>query len=134
MTSAVRLIRSDALAPTPYAYASSVAPGCRLVFLAGACPLNPDGSTAAPSDHVEQARVCLRNLEQVLADAGAELTDIVSTRVLVASNERRDLVEVWDVVSERFGAHDVPSTLVGVAVLGYPDQLVEIESIAAVAD
>jgi enamine deaminase RidA (YjgF/YER057c/UK114 family) len=134
MTSAVRLLRSDALAPAPYAYAATVAPGSRLVFLAGACPLNPDGTTAAPGEHVEQARVCLRNLEQALADAGAELTDIVSTRILVASSERRELVEVWDVVSERFGAHDVPSTLVGVSFLGYPDQLVEIESVAAVAD
>jgi enamine deaminase RidA (YjgF/YER057c/UK114 family) len=93
--------------------------------------LEPDGTTAAPSDHVEQARVCLRNLEQALADAGARLTDVVSTRVLVATGERQDLTAVWDVVSTHFGAHDVPSTLVGVAVLGYPDQLVEIEAVAA---
>ena len=29
-----------------------------------------------------------------------------------------------------FGEHDAPSTLLGVAVLGYPDQLVEIEAVA----
>ena len=32
-----------------------------------------------------------------------------------------------------FGDHEAPSTLLGVAVLGYPDQMVEIEAIAAVA-
>jgi hypothetical protein len=30
-----------------------------------------------------------------------------------------------------FGDHDAPSTLLGVAVLGYPRQLVEIEAVAA---
>ena len=132
MSSVVRLLRSTSLAPAPYAYAATGSADSRLVFLAGSCPLNPDGSTAAPGDPAEQAHVCLRNLEQALADAGAALTDVISTRVLVASGDRADLVTAWDVVSERFGAHDVPSTLVGVAVLGYPDQLVEIEAVAVV--
>jgi enamine deaminase RidA (YjgF/YER057c/UK114 family) len=59
---------------------------------------------------------------------------VISTRVLVASSQRDDLVTVWEVVREAFGDHDVPSTLVGVTVLGYADQLVEIEAIAAVVD
>jgi hypothetical protein len=43
-------------------------------------------------------------------------------------------VTAWDVVREAFGGHDVPSTPMGVTVLGYRDQLVEIEAIAAVLD
>ena len=132
MTSVVSLLRSTSLADTPYAYAASVSAGSRLLFMAGACPLRSDGSTAGPGDHAEQARVCLDNLEQALADAGAGMTDIVSTRVLVVATTREDLVTTWDVVSARFGAHDVPSTLVGVSLLGYSDQLVEIEAVAAV--
>ena len=132
MASVVSLLRSSSLADTPYAYAASVPPGSRLLFMAGACPLRADGSTAAPSDHADQARVCLDNLEQALADAGATLTDVVSTRVLVVAAMREDLVSTWDVVSQRFAEHDVPSTLVGVSLLGYPDQLVEIEAVAAV--
>lgn len=133
MTSVVRLLRSSALAPAPYAYAATAPSTSRLIFLAGACPLHPDGTTAAPNDYAEQARVCLRNLDQALADADARLTDVINTRVLVATRDRQDLVSVWEVVSERFGAHDVPSTLIGVALLGYPEQLVEIEAVAAVA-
>lgn len=34
------------------------------------------------------------------------------------------------VVRDAFGDHDVPSTLMGVTVLGYHDQLVEIEAVA----
>ena len=51
--------------------------------------------------------------------------------MLVATADRTDLVSVWNVVADRFGSHDVPSTLLGVTVLGYPDQLVEVEAVAA---
>jgi enamine deaminase RidA (YjgF/YER057c/UK114 family) len=62
------------------------------------------------------------------------VTDVISTRVLVASTRQEDLVAAWQVVRDSFGAHDVPSTLLGVTVLGYRDQLVEIEAVAAVLD
>lgn len=132
MPSVVRLIRSPSLAATPYAYAATAPAGARLVFLAGACPLDADGTTVAPGNVAAQAARCLANLQVALADAGAVLTDVISTRVLVATTRRADLVEAWDVVHETFGDHDVPSTLVGVTVLGYDDQLVEIEAVAAV--
>jgi hypothetical protein len=35
------------------------------------------------------------------------------------------------VVEAAFGEHDAPCTLLGVTVLGYTDQLVEIEAVAA---
>lgn len=38
----------------------------------------------------------------------------------------------WDVIRAAFGDHDPPGTLLGVTVLGYPGQLVEIEAVAAV--
>lgn len=43
-------------------------------------------------DVAAQAHQVMRNLQVALADAGAELRDVVSTRVLVASAERSDLV------------------------------------------
>lgn len=76
----------------------------------------------------------MANLRQALADAGATLTDVVSTRVLVASSRQADLVAAWEVVRDAFGDHDVPSTLLGVTVLSYDDQLVEVEAVAAVVD
>jgi enamine deaminase RidA (YjgF/YER057c/UK114 family) len=132
MTSVVRLIRSDSLADTPYAYAATAPAGSRLVFLAGACPLNDDGTTTAPGDYAAQAARCIETLRAALAAADASLTDVISTRVLVASSRQADLVTAWNVVESAFGSHDVPSTLLGVTVLGYDDQLVEIEAIATV--
>jgi enamine deaminase RidA (YjgF/YER057c/UK114 family) len=129
----VKLVRPDELAHTaPYAYASIAAPGARLVFTAGACPLDVDGKTVAPGDVAAQAERVMENLRIALRAAGAELSDVLKTTVYVASERREDLVTAWDVVRRHFGEHDAPSTLLGVAVLGYPDQLVEVEAVAAV--
>jgi enamine deaminase RidA (YjgF/YER057c/UK114 family) len=132
---AVTLIRSASLAGiAQYAYAATASAGSRLIFLAGACPLNEDGSTAAVGSYTGQAAKAFENMRIALGDAGASVKDVLSTRVLVASSRRDDLVAVWEVVRDSFGEHDVPSTLMGVTVLGYKDQLVEIEAVAAVLD
>ncbi|MGW2313448.1 RidA family protein [Actinomadura luteofluorescens] len=135
MPRAVTLIRSASLSSVAeYAYAATAPAEARLIFLAGACPLNEDGSTAAIGDYVGQAAKALENMRTALAEAGASLHDVISTRVLVASQRQQDLVKAWEVVRDAFGDHDVPSTLMGVTVLGYADQLVEIEAVAAVLD
>jgi enamine deaminase RidA (YjgF/YER057c/UK114 family) len=124
----VELIRSAELCPAPYAYAA-VVPG--VVFTAGACPLDSAGVVVAPGDVAAQAEQVMANLVTALRAAAAELTDVTKTTVYVASTDRADLVTAWDVVHHWFGDHDAPSTLLGVAVLGYPGQLVEVEAIAA---
>ena len=133
--SAVQLIRARELSDVAeYAYAATAPAGTRLIFLAGVCPLNADGSTAAVGDFAGQAARAIENLRVALAAAGAGLHDVISTRVLVATTRQEDLVAAWDVVRDSFGDHDVPSTLMGVTVLGYRDQLVEIEAVAAVLE
>ena len=135
MPTAVTLIRSTSLSDVvQYAYAATAPADARLVFLAGACPLNEDGSIADVYDYAAQALKCIENMEIALHDAGATIEDVISTRVLVASTRQSDLVTAWNVVRNAFGDHDVPSTLLGVTVLGYEDQLVEIEAVAAVRD
>ncbi|MEU2428258.1 Rid family hydrolase [Streptomyces sp. NPDC007861] len=135
MARAITLIRSDTLSQVAeYAYAATAPAESRLVFLAGACPLDEDGSTMAVGDYAGQAAKAIANMRAALTAAGASLQDVISTRVLVASTRREDLVTAWEVVRDSFGDHDVPSTLMGVTVLGYRDQLVEIEAIAAVID
>jgi hypothetical protein len=49
---AVTLIRSTTLSDiAEYAYAATAPAESRLIFLAGSCPLNEDGSTAATGDY-----------------------------------------------------------------------------------
>jgi enamine deaminase RidA (YjgF/YER057c/UK114 family) len=129
----VTLIRSVELTDnSPYAYAAVTPPDRSLVFTAGACPLNAEGETVALGDLAAQANQVMDNLEAALRAAGAELQHVARTTVYVATQRREDLVTAWQVVRERFGEHDVPSTLLGVAVLGYHGQLVEVEAVAVV--
>ncbi|OXS64539.1 enamine deaminase RidA (YjgF/YER057c/UK114 family) [Bacillus sp. V-88] len=103
-----------------------------LLFLAGACPLNKNGEVPHAQDYELQAKLCVENMKEVLKESGASLKDVVYTRVLVASHQQSDLVTAWESIRKEFGDHDVPSTLSGVTVLGYTDQLVEIEAVAAI--
>lgn len=131
-TSGVELIRCPTLTDqAPYAYAAVAQGVSRLVFTAGACPLDELGDTVAVGDVAGQAEQVMANLMVALQAAGTELTDIVKTTVYVATTRQEDLLTAWDVVSRHFGDHDAPSTLLGVAVLGYRDQLVEVEAVAA---
>jgi enamine deaminase RidA (YjgF/YER057c/UK114 family) len=126
----VHLIRSSRLFPAaPYAYAAVAGPA-GLVFTAGACPLDAHGTVIAPGDVAAQARQALANLRIALEDSGVRIEDVVKTTVYVASSDRADLVAAWNEVAAVFAGHDVPSTLLGVTVLGYSGQLVEIEAIA----
>jgi enamine deaminase RidA (YjgF/YER057c/UK114 family) len=130
---AVNLVRSERLfADTGYAYAARASAG-DLIFTAGACPLDRQGKVVAPGDLIAQTRLALANLRIALEDSGAAIEDVLKTTIYVASGDRGELAAVFDEVAGFFAGHDVPSTLLGVALLGYTDQLVEIEAIAVTA-
>jgi enamine deaminase RidA (YjgF/YER057c/UK114 family) len=127
----IQLIRSGELSDrAEYAYAAVVDGPVRSIFTAGACPLDAEGNTVAPGDYAAQAEQVMANLVTALEHAGATLADVVKSTVYVASADRADLVTAWSVVRRHFGGHDAPSTLLGVTVLGYQDQLVEVEAVA----
>ncbi|WP_242903064.1 RidA family protein [Actinomadura terrae] len=136
MTDRVTLVRNQRLTQAvEYAYAATASlSSTRAIWTAGACPLDSDGATVAVGDYAGQAHQVMRNLEEALRGAGATLTDVVKTTVYVASSKQADLVQAWQVVREHMGDHDAPSTLLGVATLGYADQLVEVEAVAVIDD
>jgi enamine deaminase RidA (YjgF/YER057c/UK114 family) len=113
----------------PYAYGAVAPPGA-LLFTAGACPLDSAGKVIGPGDPVAQASAALKNLKAVLHMHGAGVEHLVRTTIYVAGN-RDDLGQVWEVIAAGLIPHRPPSTLLGVAALGYRDQLVEIDGIAA---
>src|ERR1700744_4041336 len=123
-------IRSSRLfSGSPYAHAAIV-PDSGLVVTAGACPLDEQGRVVAPGDIAMQARRAVGNLRIALEECNAAMSDVLKTTVFVATNSRDDLTLAWNEVAAAFGGDQPPSTLVGVTVLGYPDQLVEIEALA----
>ncbi|GAA0965304.1 RidA family protein [Frigoribacterium faeni] len=127
----VRLIRSPLLNHAEYADAAIVPADQEVIFLSGACPLDRNGLVVARDDIAAQTRQALANMDEVLSRCRVGLEDVAFLRVLVVATEPEQLGAAWVVVREHFGDHEVPVTLQGVPVLGYPGQLVEIEPIAA---
>jgi enamine deaminase RidA (YjgF/YER057c/UK114 family) len=124
---------SSLFAGAPYEYAAVVPSGARLVFAAGACPLNDAGEVVGPGDYEAQARAALENLKVALEEAGSGFDRVLKTTIYVASPDRAQLVRVWRVIEESFAPSRPPSTLIGVSVLGYLEQLVEIEAVGLAA-
>ncbi len=115
--------------PPGYAHVA-IASGAKLVVTAGAVPLDETGTLVGPGDYRAQARQTIANLLRQLAAGGARPEDVLKTTVYVVAGDGDDLVAVWEVVQASPLAA-AASTLLGVALLGYSGQLVEIEAIAA---
>ena len=124
-----RRIAGELFPPPAYSHVA-VANGT-FVVTAGAVPLDADGRLLGAGDPKAQTRGVIANLLVQLREGGAEPEQIVKTTVYVVGNDAVPLAEVWEVVRESPLA-GAPSTLLGVAALGYPGQLVEIEAIAVV--
>ncbi len=116
----------------PYGYASLLRAGEALLVAAGACPIDEEGRVPEPDDLAAQARRAVANLAAVLHEAGAGLDDVLRTTVYVATADRAELVDAYEAVRAEFHGSDPPSTLVGVTLLGYPGQRLEVEAVAAV--
>ena len=83
------------------------------------------GTTGAGDGIAAQTRDALRRIETALRNAGAELTDVIRTRIYVT-----DIAQwraVGDVHAEVFGDIRPVATMVEVAALISPELLVEIE-------
>ena len=120
---------SGLYAGVPYSYVAIASPGTT-VFTAGACPLDANGEVVGRGDVAAQTRQAVDNLLVALDAAGCGTEDVVKTTLYVATSDQADLEAAWRLVEEVFGTQGPPSTLLGVTVLGWPGQLVEIEAVA----
>jgi enamine deaminase RidA (YjgF/YER057c/UK114 family) len=114
--------------PPGYHHVTVVQPGVT-VHLAGQCPLDPDGALVGPGDLIAQAEQVARNIELALASVGATPSEVVRAVIYVASHDRESLSDVWSSLtsSSVAPAFTGAATLLGVAQLGYPGQLVEVD-------
>lgn len=83
------------------------------------------GTTGAGDDIAAQARDALRRIEIALRDAGAELTNVIRTRMFVTDISRWR--ELGAVHAEAFGEIRPVATMVEVSALISPELMVEIE-------
>lgn len=108
----------------------AVVPGGATLFTAGISPLDSAGGIVGPGEATVQTRRCLDCLAEVLVEAGAAPAQVVKLTVYVATADPALLGRVWQTVDAWF--EDTPPAIVlGVTALPYPEQLVEVEAIAA---
>ena len=107
----------------------------RLAFLAGQCPLDAAGNVVGVGDLFAQVDQVTANSLIALSAVGAEPGDVVRSVIYVATNEQAVLAAAWRRFSQSLlaTAFTTASTLIGVAVLGYPDQLVELDLTVALS-
>ncbi len=124
----VELRDVDALATPPGYSHVAVVGGTGAVITAGAVPLDRDGNLVGGATTSSNERV-LENLLAALDRGGAAPEHVAKTTVYVASATHEAQAAVWEVIRDS-PIGRAPSTLVGVSLLGYRGQLVEIEAIA----
>lgn len=113
----------------PYSHSVEIAPGARLIYLAGQTGVGPDGSI--PEGIEAQAENAFTNLKNVLAASGCGFEDVVMLRSYLTDRAHR---EGYNAVRRRFLGDIRPaSTFLLVSGLARPDLIVEIEAVAAKA-
>jgi reactive intermediate/imine deaminase len=98
-----------------------------LLFVSGVAPLDEAGKLVGGDDPAAQTRQIFRNMERILAAAGAGFADVL--RVTVYLTDVDDRARINPVRQEYFGAARPASTLIGVAALAVPGMKVEIEAV-----
>ncbi|MGW6535321.1 RidA family protein [Streptomyces sp. NPDC055051] len=102
------------------------------VSVAGTAPIAADGTTSAPGDVYAQTVRCLDIAEAALREAGARLTDVVRTRVMLT--DATTWREAARAHGERFAAIRPACTFLEVSGFIDPQWLVEVEIDAIVTD
>lgn len=95
------------------------------LLVAGQVPHNAKGEIVGSGDPYAQSMQCLENLSTVIAVHGFAISDIRQLVIYVVG-EQVSLSAAWDAVADRFEKDVPPATLLGVASLGYEQQLVEV--------
>jgi isochorismate pyruvate lyase len=102
------------------------------IFVSGTAPSDGQGGTFAPGDAYAQTRRCFEIIQSALQELGADLSDIVRTRMYIT-----DFAHWEDYArahQELFGEHPPASCMVEIKGLINPDMLIEVEADAIAPD
>lgn len=133
----IELLDPDGL-PKPVGYRqAAVASGSRTVYLSGQVARNGDGEPVGPGDLAAQIEQAYLNVATALAAVGGTFDDVAKlTLYLVDWNldKMAALSEGVGRAAQHLGIDLArPTTLIGVAALGEPDLLVEVDATAVLA-
>jgi len=121
--------------PRPKGYANGVTARGRMVFIAGMIGWNAQGEFPS-DDFADQARLALRNIVEVLREAGGKPEHIV--RMTWYVTDKREYLaagrEVGQAFREVIGSYNAAMTAVEVRALIEDRAKVEIEATAVIPD
>lgn len=100
------------------------------IYVTGTAAVDEDGRPYAPGDVYAQTRRCFEIIQRALQALGADLSDVVRTRMFVTDISRWQ--EVGRAHGELFAGHPPATTMVEVSALIDPEMLVEIEADAVI--
>lgn len=129
MAPTITRINPPGLHATPGYHHVTVVESGRLAFLAGQCPLNVAGEVVGRGDVLAQTDTVVANSLTALAAIGAGPERVVRSVIYVVGTDSAELGAVWRRLNESAlaPAFATASTLLGVTVLGFPGQLVEVD-------
>lgn len=102
------------------------------IWVSATAPFNDDGTVAAVNDMRGQTRRSLQIISEALTELGADITNVVATRMFVTDISR--VAELSEAHREVFADTPPAASLYEVAKLVHPDLLIEIEAEAVVSD
>ena len=111
---------------SPYTPALVAGP---FMFLSGQIGRDPETQEAGATIE-EQTEQALTNMKRLLAEAGADLSHVVSTTIFLA--RRREDFQGMNSVYKKFFSEPYPTRATVGVTLGKPDALIEIQAIAYV--
>ena len=115
-------------APEPRGPYSPAVRAGDFVFVAGQGPINPETDKMELGDIRHETRLVLRNIERILAAAGATMKDVVKCHVYLANSD--DFYAMNEVYAEFFGDAKPARTTVVTKFVVVPEMKVEIDAIA----
>ena len=133
MTDRFVLINPEGVHPTSGYAHLTIAEAGRTAHLAGLCPLDADEQIVGLGDLGTQIDQIVANALAILSAADATPHDVVRSVIYVVSADSTVLASAWDHLnaSRLAPAFAAASTLLGVTVLGYAGQLIEIDLTAS---
>lgn len=131
---AVELINPEGL-PKPEVYRQlSIATGSKLVFMAGQVARDAAGNPVGAGDLAAQVEHAYLNIGTAMAGIGGSFDDVAKLTIYIVDWSPEKLPLLGEGVARaaaKLGVDPVkPITLLGVAALGEPDLLVEVEATA----
>ncbi len=130
----IELLNPDGI-PKPDVYRQvAVATGTRTVYLAGQVARTAEGQPVGADDLAAQIEQAYLNVATAMAAVGGSFADVAKLTIYIVDWRPDKMAALGEGVGRaaaRLGIDPVrPVTLIGVAALGEPDLLVEVDAIA----